>query len=389
MKKLTTILLFLAFTSFSFAIDGLIITTSDYCFKEKWNNTIGSSIPSISTCNSVFKKQNFFITAIAADYSADKEGVSNVQYAITITKPDKSVYFTQENLPIINGKIANIHNLQMSDAIIKIAFEDSDSFGKYTIEVTITDKISGKSKKFESEITLKPLPAYSETKVVNDAAFSTWMSNYYKNPKPEETVAYYLYYSQSKFAEKQSSYFPVFSVFLEIAKNNQFLLPQILDCYKTQEVKQKIYLLYLLFYSEIGTDDFFNSLEGNEKEIFLKIKDVPFIDCYSTISDPAQLDVLWGTFSANGSYKPILKLIQTLDYTKYQGDLDKYKTSEKTADDRQKAINNAIYNALTWSIKSNCKQRPLVKEYCEWALLNENLPPAQKEELSKIIEQVK
>lgn len=389
MKKLTFLLLLLCITSVSFAIDGLIITTIDYCFKEKWNNTVDSSIPSISSCKSVYKKQNFFITAIAADYTADKEGISNVQYAITITKPDKTVYFTQENLPIINGKIANIHNLQMSDAILKIAFEDSDAFGKYTIEVTITDKISGKSKKFDSEITVKTLPAYNETKVLNDEAFSTWMSNYYKNPKPEEAVAYYLFYSQSKFADKESSYFPVFSVFLEIAKNNQFLLPQILDCYKTQEVKQKIYLLYLLFYSEIGTEDFFNSLEGNEKEVFSKIKNVPFIDCYSTISDPAQLDVLWGTFSANGSYKPILKLIQTLDYTKYQGDLDKYKTSEKTADDRQKAINNAIYNALTWSIKSNCKQQSLVKEYCEWALQNEKLSPTQKEELLKILKQIK
>lgn len=389
MKKLITLLLLVSITSFSFAIDGLLITTTDYCFKEKWNNTVGSSIPSISTCNSVFKKQNLFITAIAAGYEADKEGISNVQYAITITKPDKTIYFTQENLPIINGKIANIHNLQMSDAILKIAFEDSDAFGKYTIEIIITDKISGKSKKIDSEITVKPLPAFSETKVLNDNAFSIWMANYYKNPKPEEALAYYLYYSNSKFSEKETSFFPVFSVFLEIAKNNTYLLPQILDCYKTQELKQKIYLIYLLQYSQIGTEDFFNSLEGNEKDTYIKMKDIPFIDFYGTISDPAQLDILWGTFSANGSYKPILKLIQTLDYTKYQGDLDKYKTSAKTAEDRQNAINNAIYDAVIWSITSNCKQQILVKEYCEWALQNEELSSAQKEELRKILKQVK
>jgi hypothetical protein len=88
---------------------------------------------------------------------------------------------------------------------------------------------------------------------------------------------------------------------------------------------------------------------------------------------------------ASGSYKPILKLIQTLDYTKYQGDLDKYKKSKQTEEDRQKAINNAIYNSLVWSLKSNCNQHELVLSYCKWANQYEKLTDAQGDELKKII----
>lgn len=42
---------------------------------------------------------------------------------------------------------------------------------------------------------------------------------------------------------------------------------------------------------------------------------------YGIIKNPYQLDMLWGEFSASGAYKPIQKLIQTLDYGKYEGEL--------------------------------------------------------------------
>jgi hypothetical protein len=67
------------------------------------------------------------------------------------------------------------------------------------------------------------------------------------------------------------------------------------------------------------------------------------------------------------------------------GDLDKYKKSKQTEEDRQKAINNAIYNSLVWSLKSNCNQHELVLSYCKWANQYEKLTDAQGDELKKII----
>jgi len=144
-----------------------------------------------------------------------------------------------------------------------------------------------------------------------------------------------------------------------------------------------------LTYSNIGTTDFFNSLKGDEKDTYLKIKDTPLKDINGVITEASQLDMLWGTFMANGGYQPILKLIQTLDFSKYQGDLDKFKKSKQTSEDRQKAINNAIYNSLVWSLKSNYKQHVLVKEYCDWAVEFEKLSAIQKDELKKILNEKK
>lgn len=385
MRKIGFLILFMTIVPNMFAIDGLLIKTIDYTFKDKWDNTKSTHTPKISTCDTVFKRQYFFITAIAADYKLNKENMADVFYSIKITKPDNSIYFSQENLPLINRKISDSNNLQMSDAVLKICFEENDVFGKYKIHISIIDKIDNKSKNIESQIVLAELPTYDHIKVNNENDFMKWFDKYYENPTPESALSYYLYYSQNSISDNESNFWPIFSGFSEIIKNNIYLWPSIVKCYNNQDLKTKIYLLYLITYTNIGTDDFFNSLIGEEKASYLKIKESTMPDIYGTINDPSQLDMLWGTFMASGSYKPILKLIQTLEYNKFQGDLENFKNTKQTSEDRQKAINNAIYNSLVWSLKSNSNQHELVLSYCNWAFQYENLSKEQRDELKIIL----
>jgi len=385
MKKVFFSFLFLISTINLFSIDGLLVQTIDNSFQEKWYNTISSTSPQIINYETIFKGQYIFISPVAWGFDLDKDNLAEVEYSIKILKPDATVYLSKENLPVISGKLANKANLQMSNAVLKIAFEEEDKYGEYKIEVTILDKVSQKTKIINSTITLKKLPPYTEFEVASSQDFSNWFTKYYEHPEPEKALSYYLYYSQSELSENDDAFYPIFSMFLEIFENNEFLYPQILHCYKKQDDKTKTYLLYLLRYSDIGTQDFYDGLKGFGKELYMSIKDESIPDRNGVITDPMQLDMLWAAFSANGSYQTILRLIKTLDYTKYQGDLDKYKTSKKTEEDRQKAINNAIYNSLVWSISSNCQQHELVLKYANWALTYEDLSEVQKIELKKIL----
>jgi len=325
------LLTFLVVTSRNEAIDGVLIKTIDYSLKEKWNNTLGSSAPQILSSDTVFKNQNLFLTAIAWEYAIDSNNSANVYYSLKIIKPDNTLYLSRENVVLLNRQMKGNNNLQMSDSILKVSFNNDDVFGNYIIELIIFDKISGKEKKINAAITLSELPSYDKYKVADEKDFMTWFDEYYKKPTPERALSYYIFYSKSNIANEASSFWSAFSIFLEIGRHNSFLLPEIMACYKSQDLKTKIYLLYWLKYSGLGTTDFFGNLQGDEKSAYLKIKDDPPIDLYVTISEGYQLDMLWGTFMASGSYAPVLKLIKTLDYVKFKGSLDNFKKSKQTA----------------------------------------------------------
>lgn len=386
MKTKFLALLVLTFSQFAFCIDGILLKTTDYSFRDKWDNTFGKTVPKIFETDVVYRGQNLFLPVISMDFAL-KDGAAKAKYSIQIKKPDQSIYMSEDNLDFIDRKIINKDYLQMSTSVVRISFTDKDVLGKYAIQVTINDLNSNKTKVITSEIELKPLVPYQDKVFNDDNDFSRWLSEYYIQPKPTEAVAAYLYYTKSKFSEDDKVFLSIFSEFLEITRNNTFILPQILEAFKKEDDKCRIFLLYLL-YPNFEEKDYIHLLNDKEKGALEKVKEMKIPDIYGEVYSGEQLDMLWSTFMGSGAYKPILKLVETLDYAKYKGDLEKYKTSSKTEEDKKKAIKNAVYDALVWSLESNSKQHELVLNYCNWILKYENLNPTQKSELEEILKKV-
>lgn len=381
-RKVVSSLFLIVSSLLCYAIDGNIITTIDYSFTEKWNHTFKSTTPLINGCDSIYKNQNIFINVVANDCDLNNDDSLNVEYFLKIFKPDHSIYFFQDKIQFTNTTKSNKNGERLRNAIVKMHFKNSDPYGEYNIVLEIVDKLSHKSKFLDSKVTLVEIPSYKQLPEIKEIpVFTKWMDNYYKDPCPAKALSYYIFYTKSELSENETTFLPVISFFLEIVRNNSFLLTQILECFESQDLKARIYLIYLLRYSNIVSSDFFDQLEGLEKEIYLKVKDLPLADLDGAISDPYQLDMLWSTFFASGSYQPILKLIKTLEYSTYQVE---FETTNKKEDD-QEVMKNAIYNVLIWSLKNNCKNHDLVKAYCEWSMQFEELSNLQKIELSKIL----
>lgn len=362
----------------------VLVQTTDYVLREKWEHTLSSSLPMLITCDSVFKNQKCYIAPIISNFKTDKNNRADVRYAVKIFGPDNSVYLSYENIPLLNKTIDNT-NLQLSDSIVAICFNENDVFGTYKIRMEVTDKIARRKKTIESEIVLTSLPAYDQYQVKDDAEFIAWINGYYKSPSPEKALSYYLFFANSELSDKDDAFWKAFCLFLEIVNNNPFLYQQVLNCYQSQNELTRIFLLYLLTYSDIESPAFFDKLEGSEKTIYLELKDEPMVNLYDSVKTGMHLDMLWATFLASGSYRPVLKLIQTLDYEKYQNALDTYATSEQTEEDTQRATYNAIFNALLWSICANYENHKLVSDYCDWACQHENLTDVQRNILQEII----
>lgn len=385
MRILGILCLWIVFAMPSFAIDGLLVKTIDYTVSERWNHAPGISGATFHSVDTVYKGQTVYLSAVAWDFALNDENSANVTYALKVLKPDNGVYFSQNNLPIISGPVENKNLFMLSKAVLSLVFDDKDSFGDYKIELQITDQVTGASKDTVAHLTLAPLPLSVNVASADVDKFSNWIMNYFNKQKPEEALSCYLSYAKTSLSEKENSFWPVFSIFREIFSRNAFLLPQVIATYRKEDLKVKLYLLYLMEYARMGADEFFKTLKGEELAAYQKIKASPYQEPYGEIIDAAQLDMLWGTFFASGSYRPIKKLIETLDYAQYRPEANKFRMTPKSGKEKSNEGKASIYRALVWSLESNISHYPLVAEYCNWALQNEQLTPVQRAELRDLI----
>ena len=375
--------LFMALSLPSYAIDGILIQTIDYSVRQKWVCTNSSAVAIIPTTDTVFPEQTLYIAAIACDYQMDKKGYTDIVYSVRILSPDNSIYTVVDSLPLINGKVKDPHLFQMSRGFVNLSFEKSDPLGTYQIEVLIIDKIANKTKRLESQVVLKGLPPYDHYLVTDNNNFEQRTYHYYLNPHPERATADYLYAYQ-KYRDNETAFIPLLGFMVEVFQHNRFLYPQL---YENQEDTFAINLLMYCLGIENPTFD--QSMEEEMTFVMDALKATLFPELGGSITDPVQLDILWAKFMASGGYEPVKILIQTLDYAKYKGSFKKVKWADGLENIPEKKIQNAInemiYNALTWSMRSNCEQHPLVLQYCQWALENEKLSGLQRKELKKIL----
>jgi hypothetical protein len=189
-----------------------------------------------------------------------------------------------------------------------------------------------------------------------------------------------IYYSvDDEWFNTISETMPIIPTVDTVSKDQNFLIIPIITGYAVDENNE----MNVTFDITVTQPD--NKINFSQKDVpgFKgKVKD----PAYAMISGE-QMDALWCEFFAAGNYKPIEKLIRVLGYYKYMGALDKYKKSTtKSKIEKNNAIKEAIFQTAIWSLKSNCKQHDLVKNYCRYALENDDkLDDSMKYMLAKII----
>lgn len=388
MKRFSFAMLLLVAMARCFAIDGILVQTIDYSIREKWACTPAASMPMIPNSDTVFRGQTIYLSAIVGDYRLDTKGCADVVLSVEVFRPDGSEYYSVKEQPFMDGYAGYMDGrFQMSSTFLSVTFENKDPLGSYGIKMLITDRVSHTSKMLESKVELVELPAYDHFTFTDEERLMDWVNNYHRCPQPEKALAAYLYICP-KYGDDETALIPLLGLMLEIFQHNQFLYPQLSECYDKQSEDIQNYLDLLMYYLGIGREDFTQSV-GEEVQLILDLlQETLYPEKSGVIVTPIQLDVLWGKFLASGSYEPVLKLIKTLDYVKYRGSMKKvnWKNWYHVSDQKkQEALNEMIYEALRWSLHSNCKQFPLVRQYCEWALSDGNLTGTQRRELQKVL----
>lgn len=127
----------------STAFSGWLLVTDDQDWREKWNSP-EDSVPSFSETSEVLLGEKITILTFYRNPQPDKHGKINLRCDLTITKPDGTLSYHQENMECANEKLkGEPQNLRLTYVIIDFIGEIGDPYGEWIIEVILQDRNSG------------------------------------------------------------------------------------------------------------------------------------------------------------------------------------------------------------------------------------------------------
>jgi len=214
---------------------------------------------------------------------------------------------------------------------------------------------------------------------------SNWMTFYYKNPTPDKFVEEVRSLTKAGMLKDENAQAPILAFLSQVMAANHKKIPDWLEAFSDLDKDQSRVLLAAAWYSD--TDEARAYLEKHKVDDFLKSKAPKILEM--DVTNPSILDMLWGYFTATGSEEPIRRIVSAFSLSKYSGAIGRYKTSEKTEQDKKEAYMEATFQAAQWSLEANGRQHALVLKHCETIFADPNLPKDQSLWLAVILSKLK
>jgi hypothetical protein len=188
-----------------------------------------------------------------------------------------------------------------------------------------------------------------------------WLMDYYKNPTPELFVQEVQKLADQGGFEKPSARWPAVAFLSQVMAANPSMIETWLAAFSSADESTLSTLRVAAWYSHTPeAHDYFLSQQldtylENEAPNILEME----------VNNPTVLDMLWGYFFATGERAPIVRLMKALELSKYTDAVEGYKDSEKTETDKKELYLGVTFQAAMWSLEANCRNYPLVLEYCK------------------------
>lgn len=106
------------------------------------------------------------------------------------------------------------------------------------------------------------------------------------------------------------------------------------------------------------------------------------------IDDPTVLDILWAYYFATGDARAVRRIISALDHLGDLGAAARFKTTAQTDQDRARALNDALYQAASWSLVSLMQQHAPLVTACEQIFDRGGLAPNERVGLALTLQKV-
>lgn len=344
----------------------LVAPSTDYALHDRWYNTLGETAPKLRTTRQVTRDQVFGLYLFVVGYALDSTGRADVIYDCSIKDTSGKEVYSFKDAIALDMKIDNPKNLMMSKTTPFVTFESEHELGEYTIDFEVRDRVSGETA--EASDSLK-LVAYKPAETPNEFASGDWFTFYYRNPEPEALVNSLISFVTGEMYEKAAA--PINGFFVGAFEQNPQLIPYLIKKIPDQKKKYRKRIekvLGTLSLTGPGIQQM-NVAEKLRKDLS-KYKGLDVLKPEEEISDPGQLDYLWGRFFATGYYEPIRRIVSALNlapYLQYVDEKQKDSWSHKPSNDD--VMKGAVCSAALWSLGANAQQHPSVRNYLHYMMV--------------------
>ena len=358
-------------------LDAVIIATTQSPEFDIWHKMPKGATPQISSTKKIYFNEKFSLLPIVYNASV-KDGKFKLSYTISASAPDGENMVIVENANFEGEKKSTSDILNCPD-VIDIKFDKKYQNGKYAFTITVKDLIS--EQKVSNTVYLEvcqwkaPEPM-KDSQMVEKAFFA-----FYLKPSPE--LLYSMFFSKNmKFEQPDAPYglnYMILGFFRAGFNTYKFLVNEILHNFDkyTDHEKARIILLMRVLEKPLIKDELLNKKQIQYQKNLARAEiPNPYEDWHPVLA-AIQLDLLLGEFYANGTYRPVRRMMNLLANEK------QHKKAEEMIAKKQRPKTKAQWNEFTMGIlhkvavKSlihNSNISPLFDQYCVWAIENNDLP---------------
>ena len=365
--------------------DTQIIASTIDADMDAWHKMPKDAIPQLTSVNKVRFGEKFSLFPLVRNASI-KDGKFKIKYTITATAPDG------KNLTIVDsasyeGAKKTLYDILACPDIIDIKLDSQYQKGVYYFTIAVLDEIAKKnvSNTTKVEIIDWVAPAPIDSDDILDKAFYTF------HLKPSAELLYSMFFSKKLNLLKRNAPYQLNFMMLGFFKagflHYDFLVDEISKNFsnlKPDEKSKAILLMRILGKKPID-EKLLSKIEIKYQRNLQKANIPNPYEHWDKVLAPAQIDMLWGEFYANGNYKPIRRIMNLLINSK-EADIVEQFIKQKRRPKTQKETNQFTMGMLhILSIKSLLRNANIcdrVDQYCVWAIENKDLP----EESMKVIE---
>jgi len=338
--------------------------------------------PQLSQTEKVHRNEYFQIIPIFENYKTDLGGTASIVFDIKVRRPDGTVDLHLEKLEGHIG-LADAQEPLAAQAVVNTRFDQGDPLGVYSIEVTAIDKVVNHTNRMNRSLEVVDFEVESLNKKEREQLFVSYPTS----PSPSRALAAFL---QTEQAFIDEDYEPIWSAiwfFKTVFENNEFLIPHLVKEYGFSTPKQKQDIILLLILLDEADELPRLSAEMTGVKRLLEAGRVP--DPYDEITMPKQLDMLWAEFFATGKVKPIKHIADSLGLVEYVGTLERIEAGELDKNELsvyREGMLEAVFQSALLSLKENCKNTPLGKQYCIGLLLSDELEKPAASTLAMLLQ---